>query len=60
MDGYIDNLNHSNIFTSGTNEPSVKTIVVALATAIGAADITLSSDILDDIAATYRRFPMPF
>ena len=31
-----------------------------LATAIGAADITLSSDILDDIAATYRRFPMPF
>uniref|UniRef100_A0A6C0J4B9 Uncharacterized protein n=1 Tax=viral metagenome TaxID=1070528 RepID=A0A6C0J4B9_9ZZZZ len=36
MDGYIDNLNHPNIFTSGSNEPSVKTIVVALATAIGA------------------------
>ncbi|MDC1383413.1 aldo/keto reductase [Candidatus Puniceispirillum sp.] len=31
-----------------------------LATAIGAADITLNSNILDDIAATYRRFPMPF
>jgi len=32
----LENLSHSNIFTDGTNTPSVKTIAVAVATAIGA------------------------
>ena len=31
-----------------------------LKTAIGAADIILSPNIMEDIASTYRRFPMPF
>ena len=31
-----------------------------LAIALGAEDITLSPDIMDDIALAYRRFPMPF
>ncbi len=31
-----------------------------LKTAIGAADIILGPNIMEDIASTYRRFPMPF
>ncbi len=36
------------------------TTLEQLAIALGAADITLGPDILDDIAAAHRQFPMPF
>jgi len=36
------------------------TTLEQLAIALGAADITLGPDILDDIATAYRQFPMPF
>jgi hypothetical protein len=36
MDGILENLSHDNIFTSGINSPSMKTVAVAVATAIGA------------------------
>jgi aryl-alcohol dehydrogenase-like predicted oxidoreductase len=31
-----------------------------LGEALGAVDLTLTAEVLDDIAAAYRRFPMPF
>jgi aryl-alcohol dehydrogenase-like predicted oxidoreductase len=28
--------------------------------ALGAADVTLGTEVMEDIASTYRQFPMPF
>jgi aryl-alcohol dehydrogenase-like predicted oxidoreductase len=36
------------------------TTLEQLAIALGAADIELGPDITEDIAAAYRRFPVPF
>ena len=36
------------------------TTLEQLEIALGAADITLSLDVIDDIATAYRKFPMPF
>ena len=36
------------------------TSMTQLETAIGAAELTLSEDVLADIAAVYRKHPMPF
>ncbi len=36
------------------------TSVAHVETAVGAADITLSQDVLDDIAAVHRKYPIPY
>ena len=36
------------------------TTLEQLEIALGAADITLGPDIMNDIASAYRKFPMPF
>jgi len=36
MTELLKNLSHENIFTSGNNAPTIKTVIVAVATAIGA------------------------
>jgi aryl-alcohol dehydrogenase-like predicted oxidoreductase len=72
VDAYIDiamahNLNPAQMALAWAQSRPFMTSVIFGATtleqleiALGAADITLGSDIMNDIASAYRKFPMPF